>query len=73
VDIKLRWRRVGFRRGAGAFSAVYVDAAWRRIRRDVVQRYIYYATRAKLEEQGFALVEEAEADGRIHLKLRRMA
>jgi hypothetical protein len=37
------------------------------------QRYAYHAARAKLQEQGFHLVEEqTQADGRIHLVLRRM-
>jgi hypothetical protein len=38
------------------------------------QRYAYHAARGKLQEQGFDLVsEERQADGRIHLVLRRMA
>ncbi len=37
------------------------------------QRYAYHATRAKLEAQGFSLVEETAKDGQIHLTLRRMA
>jgi Protein of unknown function (DUF1257) len=37
------------------------------------QRYAYHLTRAKLEEQGFSLVNEAQQqDGRIHLVVRRM-
>ncbi|OQY48796.1 MAG: hypothetical protein B6242_01235 [Anaerolineaceae bacterium 4572_78] len=41
---------------------------------DVTQRYAYRATRAKLEEQGFNLVEENIQEGnRIHLVLRRVA
>ena len=40
----------------------------------VHQRYAYHATRAKLEAQGFDLVEETQEEGgRIHLRLRRMA
>jgi hypothetical protein len=39
----------------------------------LVQRYAYHATRAKLETQGFSLVEETNKDGQIHLTLRRMA
>lgn len=39
----------------------------------LTQRYAYHTTRAKLEEQGFSLVnEESEKDGRIHLVVRRM-
>ena len=38
------------------------------------QRYAYHATRAKLETQGFDLVEEkVEETGQIRLVLRRMA
>jgi len=37
------------------------------------QRYAYHATRAKLESQGFTLVnEDSEKDGQIRLVLRRM-
>lgn len=40
----------------------------------LMQRYAYYATRDKLEEQGFAMVEEkVEETGQIRLVLRRMA
>jgi hypothetical protein len=39
----------------------------------LTQRYAYHATRAKLEEQGFTLVEEEnQKDGRIHLLVRRV-
>jgi hypothetical protein len=38
------------------------------------QRYAYQATRSKLEEQGFTLVEEEnQQNGQIHLLVRRMA
>jgi hypothetical protein len=38
------------------------------------QRYAYHATRSKLEEQGFTLVEEEnQQNGQIHLLVRRMA
>ena len=39
----------------------------------LLQRYAYYTTRAKLESQGFSLVEETNREGQIHLTLRRMA
>jgi hypothetical protein len=39
----------------------------------LLQRYAYLATRAKLEAQGFNLVEETNEDGQVHLTLRRMA
>lgn len=39
----------------------------------LTQRYAYHTTRARLEEQGFALVEEQnQQDRRIHLLVRRM-
>jgi hypothetical protein len=42
--------------------------------RQLHQRYAYHAARAKLEEQGFTLLnEEQQEDGRIRLVLRRMA
>lgn len=37
----------------------------------LLQRYAYHASRARLEEQGFALVEESEEKGQIRLVLRR--
>jgi hypothetical protein len=38
-----------------------------------MRRYVYHATKEKLEEQGFALVaEEVGRDGRVHLTLRRV-
>lgn len=39
----------------------------------VMQRYAYHAARAKLEEQGFDLIEEVKEKGEIRLVLRRMA
>lgn len=39
----------------------------------LLQRYAYLATRARLEAQGFALVEETRQDGQVHLTLRRAA
>ncbi len=38
----------------------------------VLQRYAYHAARAKLEEQGFDLIEEVKEKGEIRLVLRRM-
>jgi hypothetical protein len=39
----------------------------------LMQRYAYHATKAKLEEQGFALVSEENQDnGQIRLVLRRI-
>jgi hypothetical protein len=40
----------------------------------LMQRYAYHATREKLEEQGFDMVEETvEETGQIRITLRRMA
>ncbi len=40
----------------------------------LLQRYAYHATRTKLEEQGFSMVEEkVEETGQIRIVLRRMA
>jgi hypothetical protein len=40
----------------------------------LMQRYAYHATREKLEQQGFAMVEEqVEETGQIRIVLRRMA
>jgi len=40
----------------------------------LMQRYAYHATRAKLEDQGFDMVEEEVAEtGQIRIVLRRMA
>lgn len=40
----------------------------------LMQRYAYHATRAKLEEQGFAMIEEeVEETGQIRIVLRRLA
>jgi hypothetical protein len=71
---------IGFKRGPqGSFEAIVSDydlknwysAEW--LDR-LIQRYAYHAARAKLEEKGFALVEEkTQADGQIRLVLRRMA
>ncbi len=39
-----------------------------------MQRYAYHASRAKLEQQGFNMVEEKVEDtGQIRIVLRRMA
>jgi Protein of unknown function (DUF1257) len=70
---------IGFRKSGDAYEVV---ADWYGIRdtnqtqfvQKVAQRYVYLATKEKLEEQGFSLVtEEVERDGRVHLTLRRLA
>jgi len=69
---------IGFRNAGNAYEIV---ADWWGIRdtnreqflQQVLQRYAYHAARAKLEEQGFTLVNEEVQDGeRVHLVLRRM-
>jgi hypothetical protein len=68
---------IGFRRSGEAYEIV---ADWWGIRdlsraeflQKVTQRYAYHATRAELEDQGFALVEEETEGDRIHLVLRRL-
>lgn len=70
---------IGFRKAGDSYECV---ADWWGVKgtsqekflREVTQRYAYRAARAKLEEQGFSLVEEEkQPDGRIRLVLRRMA
>lgn len=81
VDIKIRLRLsndIGFRQSPQGYEIV---ADWWGVRgisqKDfttrVMQRYAYHTTRAKLEAQGFSLIEETAKDGQIHLTLRRMA
>ena len=67
---------LGFKRNAGgtfdALISEYDRAKYSQEWLDrLTQRYAYHAARAKLEEQGFALVSEEQKDGRIHLVLRR--
>jgi hypothetical protein len=83
VQIKVPTRQpgydIGFRQTDDGYEVV---ADWYGIRgveqKDFVQRlhqrYAYHAARARLQEQGFNLVsEENQADGRVHLVLRRLA
>ncbi len=82
VAIKINLRLsldIGFQKNGEAYEII---ADWYGVRGlkkkeftdKVMQRYAYIATRAKLEEQGFALVsEEAGEKGKIHLVLRRAA
>jgi len=83
VEIKIptsnRGYDIGFRKSGAAYELV---ADWYGIRgidqkqfvQQLTQRYVYHATKDKLEEQGFSLVaEEVERDGRVHLTLRRVA
>lgn len=80
VQVKVLMRMsfdIGFRKTQQGFEIV---ADWWGVRgvnqKDfttaLLQRYAYHTTRAKLEAQGFNLVEETAKDGQIHLTLRRM-
>ena len=69
---------IGFRKSGDRYEMV---ADWWGIRdvnqnefvRRLTQRYAYHAARAKLQEQGFDLVqEEQQQGGGIHLVLRRV-
>ncbi len=66
---------IGFVRNGDAYEMV---ADWSVIRQhdfvaELTRRYAYWATRAKLEEQGFSLVsEESEKDGQVRLLVRRV-
>ncbi|HHP7232521.1 MAG TPA: DUF1257 domain-containing protein [Xenococcaceae cyanobacterium] len=68
---------IGFRQSNNAYEIVADWWGIRDIKQDqflqqVSQRYAYHAAKAKLEEQGFSLVnEEAQEGERIHLVLRR--
>jgi hypothetical protein len=81
VEIKVLMRMsfdIGFRKTPQGYEIV---ADWWGVRgvnqkeftTRLLQRYAYHTTRAKLEAQGFNLVEETTHDGQIHLTLRRMA
>lgn len=82
VEVKVPVRLsndIGFRKSGENYEIV---ADWWGVRgikekefaQKVMQRYAYHVTRAKLEQQGFALVEEqVKETGQIHLVLRRMA
>jgi hypothetical protein len=82
VEVRVRTRShydIGFRRAEGGYEVVadwwgIKDVKQKEFLPQLQQRYAYHAARARLEEQGFALVaEEKQADGRIRLVLRRMA
>jgi hypothetical protein len=82
VDIRIPLSKsydIGLRKRGGAYEIV---ADWIGVRgfnqneftQRLNQRYAYHATREKLEEQGFAMVEEeVEETGQIRIVLRRLA
>jgi hypothetical protein len=78
IPVKLSYD-IGLRKKGGAYEIV---ADWFGVRgvnqqdftNKLNQRYAYHATRAKLETQGFDMVEETvEETGQIRIVLRRMA
>ncbi len=84
VEIRVRTKNpaydIGFRRSGDSYEIVadwwgITETTEERFLREVVQRYAYHAARATLESQGgFSLVKErVDAEGGIHLVLRRMA
>jgi hypothetical protein len=83
VEVKVPTRNrgydIGFSKSGDAYEMIadwwgIKDVNQRQLTQQLSQRYAYHAAKAKLEGQGFALVnEESQADGRIHMVLRRMA
>jgi hypothetical protein len=78
VPLKLSYD-LGLRKTRGGFYEIVAD--WYGVRGlkqkeftdKLSQRYAYHATRQKLEEQGFSMVEEqVEQTGQIRIVLRRM-
>ncbi len=78
VPLKLSYD-IGFRKKGNTYEIV---ADWFGVRginqkdftNRLSQRYAYHATRAKLEQQGFDMVEDkVEETGQIRIVLRRMA
>ena len=77
VPLKLSYD-LGFRRSGGNYEIV---ADWFGVRginqkdftQKLMQRYAYHATRDKMQQQGFDMVEEKVEDtGQIRIVLRRM-
>lgn len=78
VPLKLSYD-IGFRKSGGKYEIV---ADWFGVRginqkdftQKLMQRYAYHATRDKMQQQGFDMVEEKVEDtGQIRIVLRRMA
>lgn len=78
VPLKLSYD-IGFRKSGGKYEIV---ADWFGVRginqkdftQKLMQRYAYHATRDKMQQQGFDIVEEKVEDtGQIRIVLRRMA
>ncbi len=82
VQIILRLQNsysIGLRQSAGSYEIVADWAGVRGVNQNdfvqrLTQRYAYHTARAKLEAQGFNLVEETKTEtGQIHMVLRRSA
>jgi hypothetical protein len=82
VDIRIKIKNsydIGLRKKGEVYEIVADWFGVRGINREdfthrLMQRYAYHATRAKLEQQGFDMVEEkVEETGQIRIVLRRMA
>lgn len=82
VDLRVATKNpgydIGFRKVGNAYEIIadwwgIHDTKQAHFLQQVLQRYAYHAARAKLEEQGFALVSEEVQEGeRVHLVLRGM-
>ena len=78
IKIKLRLgREVGFRKHGETFEIIAdpwsLGSSLEDLTQKVTQRYAYHTAIAKLEAQGFSLVNEENIQGdQIHLTLRRM-
>ncbi len=82
VEIKVKLKMsndIGLRKAGDHYEVVADWWGVRSIKKDVfvnqlLQRYAYHATKARLEEQGFTMVEEeTQEKGQIRMVLRRMA
>ncbi|GAP18183.1 DUF1257 domain-containing protein [Levilinea saccharolytica] len=82
VNIKVKLNLsydIGFRETPTGYELVADWWGVRGLEKDVFldklsQRYAYHATRSRLEEQGFTLVEETtEKNGEVRLVLRKLA
>jgi hypothetical protein len=79
VPTRSRGYEIGFRKQGEAYEIVadwwgIKETSAQAFQQQLARQYAYQAARAKLEAQGFALVnEEKGADGRLHLVLRRVS
>lgn len=81
VDVKVSVRLsndIGFRKNGDTYQIIadwwgVLGVKQKEFADKVAQRYAYHATRAQLEKQGFALVEESTEKGQVRMVLRRLA